>query len=371
MSLSHLTTTFCVALLTIVAAGRAAAEESPTDARARRFIQQYEANIRPLEIEVNRTTWNADITGTDEAVQKKQEAEVGRDLALADPQPFAELKAIKEAGVSDPLLAREITVLYLEYLEKQVPPELLKQMLAKWNVTQHAFNTFRAKVDGKELTDNQVRRVLIESRDSAELRAAWEASKKVGRDVLADFKDLIALRNQAAHKLGFKDFYVLQLYLNEQDDQQVLKLFDELDDLTRDQYHRAKAEMDAALAQSYGIAVEELRPWHYHDPFFQEPPAVGHELPESVYKDLDIVGLVRTFYDGVGLPIDDVIKRSDLFEKKGKNQHAYCQDIDRAGTSACWRTSSPTRSGWAPRCTSSGTRSTARTFPARSPMPCG
>ena len=124
MSLSHLTMTFCVALLTMVAAGRAAAEEArPTDARARRFIQQYEANIRPLEIEVNRATWNADITGTDEAVQKKQEAEEKLSLALADPQPFAELKAIKEAGVSDPLLAREITVLYLEYLEKQVPPE--------------------------------------------------------------------------------------------------------------------------------------------------------------------------------------------------------------------------------------------------------
>jgi len=350
----------------------AASEEGPpNDARARRFVQQYEANIRPLEIEANRRTWTASVTGTDEDFRKKQEAEERLSLRLADPQPFAELKAIKEAGVSDPLLAREIAVLYLEYLEKQVPPELLKEMLAKSNKIERAFNVFRAKVEGKELTDNEVRRVLIDSRDSAKCRAAWEASKAVGPAVLANLKELLALRNQAAHKLGFKDFYVMRLYLGEQDDQQVLKLFDELDELTRAQFHRAKGEMDAALAQRYGVATDELRPWNYQDPFFQEPPAVGVTLPESIYKDLDIVGLVRTFYDGVGLPIDDIIRRSDLFEKPARISTPSARTWTAKGTSASWRTSCPTRNGWAPRCTSSGTRSTRRMFPTRSPMPCG
>jgi peptidyl-dipeptidase A len=31
------------------------------------------------------------------------------------------------------------------------------------------------------------------------------------------------------------------------------------------------------------------------------------------------------------LPIDDVIARSDLYEKKGKSPHAFCTDIDREG----------------------------------------
>lgn len=333
MSASHLTITFCAVLLAAVVLSPAARadDSSAADARARRFVQQYEATVRPLEIEVNRAMWTASVTGTDEDFRKKQEAEERLALRLSDPEEFAELKAIREAGVPDPLLAREIAVLYLEYLEKQVPPELLKKILAKSNTIEHAFNVFRAKVDGKELTDNEVRRVLIDSRDPAKCRAAWEASKAVGRSVLADLKDLIVLRNQVARKLGFKDFYVMRLYLGEQDDQQVLKLFDELDELTRGQFHRAKAEMDAALAQNFGIAADELRPWHYQDPFFQEPPAVGNSLPESVYKGLDIVGLVRTFYDGIGLPIDDIVRRSDLFEKPGKNQHAFCQDMDREG----------------------------------------
>ena len=41
--------------------------------------------------------------------------------------------------------------------------------------------------------------------------------------------------------------------------------------------------------------------------------------------------LCREFYAGIGLPIDDVLRRSDLFEKPGKYPHAFSTDIDRQG----------------------------------------
>jgi peptidyl-dipeptidase A len=37
------------------------------------------------------------------------------------------------------------------------------------------------------------------------------------------------------------------------------------------------------------------------------------------------------FYRGIGLEVDEILKRSDLYEKSGKDQHAYCTDIDRNG----------------------------------------
>jgi peptidyl-dipeptidase A len=40
---------------------------------------------------------------------------------------------------------------------------------------------------------------------------------------------------------------------------------------------------------------------------------------------------VSRFYKGIGLPVDDVIARSDLYEKNGKSPHAFCTDIDREG----------------------------------------
>ena len=122
----------------------------------------------------------------------------------------------------------------------------------------------------------------------------------------------------------------MQLALAEQSQEQVLRLFDELDRLTRRPFHAAKAEIDAALARRCGVGVGELRPWHYHDPFFQESPAIYGDF-EPVYRKIDTIKVVRKFYAGIGLSIDDVLGRSDLYEKPGKCPHAFSTDIDREG----------------------------------------
>jgi peptidyl-dipeptidase A len=334
MSASYGTLGAIAALAAMSVFGRPAAAGQPAgdnDARAHRFIAAYEATIRPMEIEVARSWWDANVSGKDEDYRKKEAAETRLELRLADPKVFAELKAIHQGRISDPPVARQIHVLYLSYLARQVDPELLKRILAKANAVEQAFNVFRPQIDGKELADGEIRRVLRESTDSARRQAVWEASKRVGRVVEADLKQLIALRNEAARKLGFRDFHVMQLALGEQDRQQVLKLFDELDRLTRKPFLAAKAEIDAALAARYGIPLDQLRPWHYHDPFFQESPDVfGGDL-EAVFAPVDIVKTCREFYAGIGLPVDEILKRSDLLEKKGKNPHAFCNDLDREG----------------------------------------
>src|SRR4051812_3006505 len=70
---------------------------------------------------------------------------------------------------------------------------------------------------------------------------------------------------------------------------------------------------------------------HNDDPFFQDTPKVFGADIDSPFKKADLLRLSRSFYAGIGLPIDRVIARSDLMEKKGKSQHAFCTDIDREG----------------------------------------
>jgi peptidyl-dipeptidase A len=123
----------------------------------------------------------------------------------------------------------------------------------------------------------------------------------------------------------------MMLFLSEQDGSELLQLFDELDRLTREPFEKAKADIDERLAKMYGVEITALRPWHYHDPFFQESPAVFDADLDAPFRTADIQDLCRKFYTGVGLPIDDVLARSDLFEKKGKSPHAFCTDIDREG----------------------------------------
>jgi peptidyl-dipeptidase A len=300
-------------------------------ALAQTFIQEHERTIRPLEREAALAWWNANVSGRDIDFKAKEDAQNRLDAALSDHARFDRLKAIKQVKPTDPKLGRQIDVLYLVYLEKQVDPELLKQITAKANSIEKTFNGYRANIKGRMITDSEVRRVLKESRDPAERKAVWEGSKGVGPLVEPDLKALVGLRNQSARKLGFADYHKLQLHLNEQSQEQVLTLFDELDDLTREPFRKLKSEVDAKLAEQNNVSIDELRPWHYHDPFFQEAPAIFAADFDSVYAKADILKLCRDFYAGIGLPIDDVIARSDLYEKPGKSPHAFCTDIDREG----------------------------------------
>lgn len=306
---------------------------NPFVSRAEKFVAQHEKTIPPLERGVNLAWWDANTSGKEEDFHKKEAAQNAYDHALSDPQKFAELKAIREGLPKEApaLLRRDIDVLYLTYLEKQLDAELLQKITAKANAVEKTFNTYRPKLNGKELTDSGVRNLLKNSRDSKERQAAWEASKGVGPLVEKDLKELVKLRNQAAKKLGFGNYHEMMLFLSEETEQQVGDLFDELDTLTREPFFAAKKEIDEKLAKNAGVKVDELRPWHYHDPFFQEAPAVFPVDVDAVYAHADIMKLCKEFYGGMGLPIDDVIERSDLYEKKGKSPHAFCTDIDRKG----------------------------------------
>jgi peptidyl-dipeptidase A len=311
-------------------AGRASPEVTM---KAKEFIADHDKRIRPLDIAAALAWWNANTTGDEAAFKQKEAAQNKIDEALANPQVFALVKELKNQReqIDDAITRRAIDVLYLIYLEKQVDTAILKKMVARANAVEKAFNEFRAHVGDQEMTENDVRGVLKNSKDSDKRQDVWKASKAVGKVLIDDLKELVKLRNQAAKQLGFKNFHAMQLHLNEQDGDQLIKLFDELDELTRGPFTKIKQEIDEKLAKDYGIKPDQLMPWHYHDPFFQEAPNVFKLDLDGPFKEADLAKMVRTFYAGIGLPVDRVVDRSDLFEKKGKSPHAFCTDIDRAG----------------------------------------
>lgn len=321
---------FCVACFPI-AASLHAAEPAPADEDARAFMASFEKEYAPLEKGANLANWKASVTGADADFAAAEKAVNDLDLFLSAKDRFARLKALHARPLEDALLARQLHLVYLMSLEKQLDPELLRQINALVKSVEQKFGGYRAKVGGRELTDSEVRKVLKESTDGAELRAVWEASKAIGAVVEPDLRKLVSLRNEAARKLGYADYHKLQLALLEQTQEQVLAIFDELDGLTRKPFFSLKADIDAKLAARLGIEPRQLRPWHYQDPFFQEPPKVSSFDFDSVYSKADVIAVTRRHYSSMGLSVDAFLAESDLYEKPGKNPHAFCQDMDRAG----------------------------------------
>lgn len=297
-----------------------------------RFLADYEDKVIPLSKQVNLVYFEASITGSDSLYKKSEELQFELSKIYTNKQDFALLKKIRESNtITDPILKRQLDVIYLAYLGRQLDEEKIKKIIEMQIDIEKRYNTFRAMIDNKVFTDNEIEEILKSSKDSKMLEKAWKASKQVGKNVADDVLKLVYLRNEAARELGFPNFHTMELQLSEQDPQEIEKLFDELDDLTRDAFIEVKKEIDRVLAKRYGITADQLQPWHYQNRFFQEAPKIYSVDLDQFFKDKDIVDITRRYYAGIGLPIDDLIAKSDLFEKEGKYQHAYCTDIDREG----------------------------------------
>ena len=321
-----------LSVLTISILASCSTKQEKMEKRLREFLTAYDAKVIPLYKESALTSWNANISGNDADLAISEKAAFELDKYFTDKKAFAELKEIKESNaVKDSLLLRQLDLIYDSYLGKQVDTSLIATRLAMETEINKKYLNFRVKVNEKELSDNQVEDVLRNSTSNAELQATWEAHKKLGPVVAEDIIKLVKHRNLIAQNLGFSNYHEMSLKLSGQDPAEVTATFDELDNLTKGNFAQLKGEIDAYFAKRYNLKVEDLQPWHYQNRFFQEAPEIYPVNFDKYYKDQDPVKLVATFYDGIGLNVDAILAKSDLYEKPGKNQHAFCTDIDREG----------------------------------------
>lgn len=297
-----------------------------------RFLAQHEAAVVSLEKATNLAWWEAATTGKEEAYARQAELQTKLETVYTDRKAFSYLRELKaKKVVTEPKLARQLELLYLKYLGRQFDPQLLQKIIEASTAIEQKFATFRGKVNDRKVTDNQIEEVLRSSTDREERKAFWLASKQVGAACAADVVKVVKLRNEAAKKLGFRDFFALQLALNEQDEAWLFRVFDELDALTKKPFAQIKERIDAVQAKRLKVHPEELMPWDMADRFFQEAPNLSDVDVDAPLRDQDLVHLVAGFYRGIGLDPQAILARSDLLERPGKNPHAFCTDIDRQG----------------------------------------
>jgi len=296
------------------------------------FVAELNKKIIPLYKEMNLAYWDASISGKKEDFDKTALLQNQWISIFADKKSFEFLKRIKaEGGLKDEVKNRELEVLYNQFAQNQADTAKLNAINFLQNEIEQKYGNFRAEVDGKKLTDNDVEDALVNSTDSKYLEKVWTAQKKIGRVVSDDIIKLVKMRNDVARDMGFKNYHEMKLKLSEQDPEEIAKLFDELDALTKDSFIGEKEIIDNYFEKRYKIKKEDLRPWHYQNRFFQEAPKIYKVDFDEFYKGKNLAELTEKYYKGIGIDISDILQHSDLYEKPGKNQHAYCIDIDNEG----------------------------------------
>ena len=297
-----------------------------------KFVDSHVKEVKPLKKQLGLANWQAAVTGNPEDYDKASKIRFQIRQIYSNPKEFAMLSELKSSNrIADKQLARQLDVLYYGYLQNQIDPVLMKKIVDLGTKIEKNFSTFRSTIGQEEVTANEIKDILKTETDLAKRKEAYLASKQVGPVVAADLIQLVKLRNQAARKIGFDNYHTLSLTCGEQDVKELDRIFGELHDLTNEPFAELKSELDGILAAKYNIDKGDLRPWHYHDPFFQETPLVYEPDLDTYYQDKDVKELGVKFFAGLGLPVESIIAASDLYDRKGKNPHAFCTDIDREG----------------------------------------
>ena len=295
------------------------------------LVNELEARLRPLEVELARAWWDASTQSSEEADRRRIDADVARRAMLADSSAFDAICDAQARSDLTPSTRRQLEVLHDLCTPHQLPEDMRRRLVELETSVDSTFNSFRGELDGQRVEDNALLEILRTSNDSELRRRAWEASKQIGAEVGERVRELARLRNEAAQLLGYRDHFALALATGEMDEARLFSTLDEVDRVTSGPFTEWKRRLDDALAQRFGCAPDDLRPWNLDEPFFQDPPASGAVDLDSFFRDRDLEALTTRTFEGLGLDIEPVLQRSDLYSRAGKSQHAFCIDIDREG----------------------------------------
>lgn len=289
------------------------------------FLKEFVPLVARKTCQLNKAYWILETTGAPDAADLKAELDTELKLLFSDPKSYKQLLAW-EKEPHDPLAKRQLNVLIRAFKQNQIPKELLEEISQKEAALAQSYANFRPTLDGKTLSENDIRDLLKKEDNPAKRKKVWEASKEIGNVLAPQILSLVALRNQAAKALGYSDYFQMQLDLQEVDSKWLLKTLDDLSKQSDKAYAAALAQIEER--QKKRFKTQELGPWAWTDPFCQEDPLDTHEL-DQLTDGIDIPAASRQFYQKMGIDVEPILSKSDMYERPGKNQHAFCMNLDR------------------------------------------
>ena len=295
------------------------------------FLEHFNKLVEEHHKDVTEASWMAQTTGDPEWAAKLSELGTKYSLLYSSKETYEKVQLYLATANGTEIEMRQLELLVHAMKGTQLPEEIIADLSKRSSELNILFNTYMPEVDGKAYSANDIRNVLMNSRDNELREKVWYASKEVGKVVEKDLLELVKKRNEAARLLGYDNHHEMGFALQELDRDEVFTLFQQLIEQSDVAYRTMKQQLDERLAKQFGITAEEIRPWHYVDPFFQEAPPSEATNLDRFYKGKDLVQLTTDTFASMGIKIDDLYEKSDLFPREKKNPTAFCTDIDRAG----------------------------------------
>ncbi|MBM3184484.1 MAG: M2 family metallopeptidase, partial [Chlamydiae bacterium] len=218
------------------------------------FLNEFVPEVARKSKQLNKATWLLEITGATDAADLKGDLDAELRLLFNNSSIYQKLLIWgKDPTLKDPILQRQLNVLIRTFKQNQIPKELVEQIAQKEAALSMSYATFRAELDEKLISENDIREILKEEKDPQKRKIAWEASKQIGEVLAPQILALVAMRNQAAKSLGYSDYFQMQLDLQEVDGSWLLKIFDEIAQKSDQAYTKLIQEIEKEQSLGFGV----------------------------------------------------------------------------------------------------------------------
>jgi peptidyl-dipeptidase A len=224
-------------------------------------------------------------------------------------------------------------------------PEIVKKRLAAEGAQRNKLDGFPFMLDDgkgnkKAVTTNELDEILKKSRDLAERRRAWEASKETGPALKAGLVELRDLRNRVAKEMGYPSFFALQVADYGMTTDEMMSTIARILDDIRPLYEELHCWAKHQLAERYKEKPPARIPAHWiPNRWAQEWPGLvdGVDLDPlfATKKPAELIEAAEAFYVSMGfskLP-KSFWEKSDLYDlpagsPRKKNTHASAWHIN-------------------------------------------
>ncbi len=315
---------------------------SPIQDRASRFLSLMNAGYQALYRVESEAQWNAATDVKPEHDAASETASKAKAAFNGNPAVISEARELlQHASELAPLQGFQLRRILLNAAEGPMTnPKLVEARIAAETAQASVMNGFQFRLGGSNVVANDLDRILTQSRNLENRRAAWEASKQTGPALKAGLVRLQGLRNGVARELGHSNYFALQVASYGMTAEEMVALNDGFLTDLRPLYLQLHTWAKHELAKRYGQPVPNRIPAHWiNNRWSQEWGGLveaasldryfTNRTPESITKTAE------QFYVGLGfekLP-ETFWSRSDLFPAapgsgRLKNSHASCWHVD-------------------------------------------
>ena len=207
---------FSAIAILLMGCGSESKEETTTERPVEKFLTEYNTTFQELLAVSSEAEWKSNTYIVEGDTVTAKAAEVANEALATFSGSAANIELARafllEKEVLTDIEIRQLeTILYSAGANPGNVMSLVKQKIKADGEQNRNLFSHTYMIDGKEVSPNEIDRILRESTDQAERLAAWESSKEVGINLKPGLANLRDLRNGCVQALEYKDYFAYQV----------------------------------------------------------------------------------------------------------------------------------------------------------------